>query len=413
MRQVLKKASCRRKLFLFFIEKSVIIVYNENKHTGRKDVFKMGLLAMQLRRKRNGFDSILLYITILAALMGLAAVYSATLSYGGITGIAVQCGAFLVGTALMLALSFFDYEQYNLLAVPIFLVSISLLVLVLLIGTGADEVGAKSWIRFGPIGIQPAEIAKVGFIITFGYHLKRADKKINSIPTLLGLLLHLCSYLSLIMLQPDAGSAMVFCFIFIVLVFTAGLSFRYIIPIGAAGTAALPFIYKFLLSPYQKHRIQVFLNPELDPLGTGYNVIQSKIAVGSGGLFGKGYLHGTQNQLGFLPAKHTDFIFSTIAEEFGFIGAIAVAAVLFIIIARCFAVAARSQNNFGRYIASGIGAMLLFHTFENIGMCIGLMPVTGIPLPFFSYGGTAMLTNLVAIGLVLSVSRRNKGSLYI
>lgn len=373
----------------------------------------MGLLAMQLRRKRSGFDSVLLYITILASLMGLVAVYSATLSYGGITNIAVQCGAFFVGTALMLALSFFDYEQYNLLVVPIFLVSIFLLVLVLLIGTGADEVGAKSWIRFGPIGIQPAEIAKVGFTITFGYHLKRVDKKINSIPTLLGLLLHLGVFLALILMQPDAGSAMVFCFIFIVLIFAAGLSFKYIIPIGVIGAASLPFVYKFLLSPYQKHRIQVFLNPELDPLGRGYNVIQSKIAVGSGGIFGKGYLNGTQNQLGFLPAKHTDFIFSTIAEEFGFIGAVAVAVVLFVIISRCFMVASRSQNNFGRYVAAGVGAMLLFHTFENIGMCIGLMPVTGIPLPFFSYGGTSMLTNLVAVGLVLSVSRRNKGSLYI
>ncbi len=373
----------------------------------------MGSLAWQLRRKRSGFDTLLMYFTILASMMGLVAVYSATLSYGTVTSIAVQAGAFVVGAVAMVILSRFDYEQYNLMVIPIFAVSIFLLVLVLLIGTGADEVGAKSWIRFGPVGIQPAEIAKVGFIITFGYHLSKKEKTINKFSTLLSLGAHLLVFLALIMLQPDAGSAMVFVFVFLVLLFTAGLSLKIIIPALILGAASLPFIYKFALSPYQQHRIEVFLNPELDPLGKGYNVIQSKIAVGSGGLFGKGYLNGTQNQLGFLPAKHTDFIFSTIAEEFGFIGAIVVATVLIVIISRCFMVAARSQNKFGRFIATGVGAMLLFHTLENIGMCVGLMPVTGIPLPFFSYGGTSMLTNLVAIGLVLSVSKRNKGSIYL
>ena len=183
--------------------------------------------------------------------------------------------------------------------------------------------------------------------------------------SLIMLVLHLSAYLALIMLQPDAGSAMVFCFMFIVLMFIAGLSFKIIIPTAVLGAASMPVIYKFMLGDYQRHRINVFMNPEMDPLGNGYNVIQSKIAVGSGGLFGKGYLQGT------------------------------------------------CKNEFGRFTAAGVGAMLLFHTAENVGMCIGLMPVTGIPLPFFSYGGTSMLTNLVAIGLVLSVSRRNKGTLYL
>ncbi len=373
----------------------------------------MGQLSRQLKRRRNGFDGILMYITIITSIMGLFAVYSATLSLGGISNILVQTGAFIVGTAAMISLSYFDYEQYNLLALPIFIFSMAILVLVLLIGTGADEVGAKSWIRFGPVGIQPAEIAKLGFVITFGYHLSKKEKTINTLGTLFGLFVHLLAYLVLIMLQPDAGSAMVFGFMFIVLLFLSGLSYKIILPAVGIGAASLPFIYKFALSPYQQHRIQVFLNPEMDPLGKGYNVIQSKIAVGSGGFFGKGYLEGTQNQLGFLPAKHTDFIFSTIAEELGLIGALVVVALLLVIITRAFMIAARSNNSFGRNIAAGVGAMLLFHTIENVGMCIGLMPVTGIPLPFFSYGGTSMLTNLVAVGLVLSVSRRNKGSLSI
>ncbi|MDO4617993.1 MAG: rod shape-determining protein RodA [Clostridia bacterium] len=366
-----------------------------------------GLLS-KIKGKLATFDSMLLFEVLLISVMGLVAVYSATYSFGSLTSILVQTGAFAIGVIIMMTLSRFDYEQFNLLTLPIFGASVFLLVLVLLIGTGADEVGAKSWIRFGPIGIQPAEIAKVGFIITFSYHLKKKEKSLNTFKTLVGLLVHVGIFLALIMLQPDAGSAMVFCFIFAVLLFMAGLSWKIVVPVIAAGTMSIPFIYKFLLSPYQQYRIQVFLNPELDPLGKGYNVIQSKIAVGSGGLLGKGYLQGTQNQLGFLPAKHTDFIFSTFAEEFGFVGAILVVTLLVLIIIRCFVISAKSRNSFGKYIAAGVGAMLLFHTLENVGMCIGLMPVTGIPLPFFSYGGTSMLTNLTAIGLVLSVSRRNK-----
>ena len=143
-------------------------------------------------------------------------------------------------------------------------------------------------------------------------------------------------------------------------------------------------------------------------MGDGYNVIQSKIAVGSGQLWGKGYLQGTQNQMGYLPTKSTDFIFSVFSEEFGFVGAIVIVALLFWLIFRCFRAAQSSDNSYGRYIATGVGAMLLFHVFENVGMCIGLMPVTGIPLPFISYGGTSLITNMVAIGLVLSVTYHNK-----
>lgn len=368
----------------------------------------MGNRLTNLKKRMSLFDSVLLYEVIIACVMGLLAVYSATYSFGSMTSIIVQSGAFILGVVFMMILSRFDYEQFNLLTKPIFLACVFLLVLVLIIGTGADEVGAKSWIRFGPIGIQPAEIAKVGFIITFSYHLKKKEKSINTFKTLAGLLVHLGVFLGLIMLQPDAGSAFVFCFISIVLLFMAGLSYKIIVPSLVLGAVSLPFIYKFLLNPYQQNRIEVFLNPELDPMGKGYNVIQSKIAVGSGGLFGKGYLEGTQNQLGFLPAKHTDFIFSTFAEEFGFIGALVVVIVLVLIISRCFMISSKSRSVFGKYISAGVGAMLLFHTLENVGMCIGLMPVTGIPLPFFSYGGTSMLTNLIAIGLVLSVSRRNK-----
>jgi len=350
-------------------------------------------------------DTSLLIAVILACIAGLAAIYSATLSFGSSTNVIVQGGAFAVGLLVMFFLNKVDYEQYGYLSKYIYMFSCALLILVLIIGKSGDW-GAQSWIRIGPVGIQPSEIAKIGFILTFSYHLTLVEEKINDPLTLLGLVAHMGILVFLIMLQPDAGSAMVFGFIFIVLVFVAGISWKYIISAGILGLLSLPLIYFFLLSPYQQHRIQVFFNPELDKLNSGYNVIQSKIAVGSGEFFGKGYLAGTQNQLGVLPTKHTDFIFSTIAEEWGFIGAAVIVILLFFIIYRCIKASKNAASSYGKYICLGVSAMLIFHTFENIGMCIGLMPVTGIPLPFISYGGTSLLTNMTAMGIVLSITRR-------
>ncbi len=366
-----------------------------------KKVAKHSVILME-------FDWVLFVLPILLSVFGIICIYSATRTLNTNTNVIVQSGSFVIGTAVMLLTCFFDYEQFKNLIKPIFAFAVGILILVLLIGIGGEEVGATSWIRFGAIGIQPSEIAKICFIITFSYHLSLVDHKINKLLTLLGLLLHLGVIVALIMLQPDMGSTMVFLFMFICLLFVAKLSYKYILPIGAAGIASLPLIYKYVLSDYQRDRIQVFFNPEIEPLGRGYHVIQSKIAVGSGQLWGQGYLEGMQNQMGYLPTRHTDFIFSVISEEFGFIGASLLVFALFFLIYRCFRVAQKADNTFGRYICVGVGAMLLFHTFENIGMCIGLMPVTGIPLPFVSYGGTAMLTNMAAIGLVMSVAYHNK-----
>lgn len=352
-------------------------------------------------------DWLLFCVTAMLSIFGIIIIYSATRTLETNTNVIVQSGAFAVGTVILFAVCFFDYEQLKSLIKPIYIFSVVILIAVLLFGISGSW-GARSWIRFGSIGIQPSEIAKVCFIITFAYHLSKVEDNINKIIVLIGLLLHLLIIVGLIMLQPDMGSTLVFIFMFICMIFTAKISWKYIIPVFAAGTLSLPLIYKFVLSEYQQKRIQVFLNPDLDPLDRGYNVIQSKIAVGSGQLWGKGYLQGTQNQLGYLPTKYTDFIFSVISEEFGFIGAILVAAALFVIIWRCFKTAQKADNPFGRYICVGVASMLLFHAFENMGMCIGLMPVTGIPLPFVSYGGTSMVVNLIAIGLVMSVSYHNK-----
>lgn len=364
-----------------------------------------GIYKQPLAEKKT--DWLLVSLVFILSVFGIVMIYSATRTLKTNSNVIIQSASFVLGSVLMLVLSRFDYEQLKHMSKYIYIFAVLILVAVLLFGISGTW-GARSWIRFGAIGIQPSEIAKVCFIITFSYHLSKVEESINKIPVIFGLLLHVGLLTGLILLQPDLGSVLVFIFMFAAMLFTAKISWKYIAAALTAGVVSVPLIYKFILSEYQQKRIQVFLNPDLDPLNRGYNVIQSKIAVGSGQFWGKGYLRGTQNQFGFLPTKYTDFIFSVISEELGFIGAIFVTVMLFAVILRCFQTARKADNTFGRYICVGTASMLLFHTFENIGMCIGLMPVTGIPLPFISYGGTAMLTNLIAIGLVLSVSRNNK-----
>lgn len=366
-----------------------------------KSVSKKSVILME-------FDWLLFILTVALSVFGIVMIYSATRTLQSNTNVVVQSAAMIIGCTLMIAICFFDYEQLKNLIKPIYIFAVAILILVLIIGIGENEWGAKSWIRFGTIGVQPSELAKVCFVVTFSYHLSKVHDDINKPLTIIGLLLHIGVFLGLISLQPDVGSALVFIFMFICLMFVAKLSYKYIIPIGTVSIASLPLIYKYALAEHQQKRIQVFLNPELAPLKEGYNVIQSKIAVGSGQLWGKGYLQGTQNQMGYLPTKHTDFIFGVISEELGFIGSMIVVAALFLLIYKCFKTAQKADNAFGRYICVGVGAMMLFHVFENVGMCIGIMPVTGIPLPFLSYGGTSLVINMIAIGLVLSVSYHNK-----
>ncbi len=353
------------------------------------------------------FDWLLLLFVIAAAVIGIVIIYSATRSYGTNSNVVVQSAAGCIGIAAMLLLCFFDYEQFGNIVRYIYLFAVFILIIVLFFGTAGDW-GARSWIRFGSIGLQPAELAKVCFVITFSWHLSKVEDRVNKPTVLLGLIVHVVVLVGLILFEPDMGSAMVFIFMFACMLFIAKLSYKYILPVLGVGIVSLPFIYKYVLDEFQQQRINVFINPDSDPLGRGYNVIQSKIAVGSGQLWGKGFLQGTQNQMGYLPTKSTDFIFSVFSEEFGFVGAVIIVCLLFLIVFRCFRAARKADNTFGRYLCTGIGAMFLFHVFENVGMCIGLTPVTGIPLPFISYGGTSLVTNMIAIGLVLSVTYHNK-----
>lgn len=356
----------------------------------------------------KGMDIFLLVITLLCIVYGIIMISSAVRSYdASFKFILIQGLGIVLGLIVMLVISKIDYEYYSDFSFLIYIVCILMLVAVLGFGTGLESTGSKSWIRFGPVGVQPSEFVKLGFILTFSKHLSRVDD-VNRPKNIIFLSLHLMLLVGLIMLQPDFGTTMVFICIFVGMMFLAGIGRKYIIGAIISVLVLVPLAWFFFLKPYQKDRILVFLNPESDPLGAGYHVIQSKIAIGSGGIFGKGLFKGTQTQLDILPVKHTDFIFAVIGEELGLVGAVLCLLLLFTLVLRCIYIAVKSKDKFGRYIATGVAFMFMAHLFENIGMCVGLMPVTGIPLPFFSYGGSSIVTNLIAIGLVQSVYRKGR-----
>ncbi len=361
-----------------------------------------------LRNYFKELDYILIVIAGILALLGLLLIASATRSAESSRQILVQSIAMCLGILAMFVVAGIDYEDYSDIAKYLYIGSILILIVVLLFGQGKDETGSNSWIRFGSIGIQPSELVKISFCITFSIQLSKARETINAPKTLLKLFLHFAILAGLVILQNDTGTALVFLFMFLSMLFSAGLSFKYIIAGVLAFLAFTPLAWFVLMKPYQRERILVFLNPERDATGSGYQVLQSKIAIGSGEFSGRGYMQGPQNQLSMLPEKETDFIFGVVGEEFGFIGTTIIILLLALLIIRCITIGKQSKDDTGFFMCIGIAAMFAFHTFENIFMCIGLMPVTGIPLPFLSYGGSSILTNFLAIGLVLSVWSRRR-----
>lgn len=272
--------------------------------------------------------------------------------------------------------------------------------------------GVQGWFTIEQLdrAIQPAELTKICIIIMLAKVVSE-DMDVNgrlcSFSAILKAVLLCMAPAVLVMIQPDFGSAFVYICIMVFMFFAAKISWGYILAALGVVAAGAPIAYFFLLDEYQKKRIDVFLDPALDPQGSGYNVSQSKIAVGSGQLFGKGYFSsGTLAQLRFVPERHTDFVFAGIVEGLGFVGGTVLIAAFFLLVFRWLWIAAHARDNFGSLIVVGVAGMLITHVFENIGMTIGLMPVTGIPLPFISYGGSNLLTNMIAVGLVENVWMR-------
>ncbi len=352
------------------------------------------------------FDYKLFITTLILCGFGLLMLYSATLSFPPATSgkiLKTQVASTILGFIAIFVLMSMDYQLLGEFYIPIYILSNFLLVLVLLFGTGADQWGATSWLKIGPITFQPSEFVKVGLIISLSKFIDNHKESLNEPVTLAKILAFAMFPVLLILKQPDAGTAMVFIFFIAVMLFTAGLDWKYIWSAIVAGFLSLPVLW-FRLDKYQKDRIFDFLDPERDAAGTGYQALQGRIAIGSGKFLGRGLFKGVQNQYQYIPQKQDDFIFPVIVEELGFLGGIFLIIMYFIFLKRLIEIARESTDLFGSLMVIGFAAILVFHIFENIGMTIGVMPVTGIPLPFMSHGGTFQLVNLVSVGIALSVA---------
>lgn len=367
------------------------------------------------RRLLKNLDYSLVAAVLAMCAMGLVIVYSAT--RGGIGQEASsdplyflrkQLAAFVIGSACVLAILTMDYNIARRAHLALYLGTLGLLLLVLLVGRRIS--GAQSWFRIGPVALQPSELAKVSVILTLANHLAEGD--IRSRRGLITAFLHVALPSGLVLLQNDLGTAIIFVGMTFAMVYVAGARTKDLVAIVAAGALISPVVFFFGFKDYQRARILTFLNPYADPTGTGYNVIQSTIAIGSGKFFGKGLFRSTQARLNFLPAHHTDFIFSVIGEELGFIGGITVLALYAFILWRCLQTAIAAKDMFGRLVATGVMSMVLVHVLINVGMTMSLMPVTGIPLPFLSYGGSSLMANLIAIGFVLDIYMRRQKILF-
>ncbi|RQD69736.1 MAG: rod shape-determining protein RodA [Tindallia sp. MSAO_Bac2] len=352
-------------------------------------------------------DFSLIIIVLMICIYGVVIISSSTLNHrlGPAHFIRSQITSITIGLIAMAGMMFVNYKTLKRLALPIYLVSNALLLMVLMVGVGQEDWGASRWIRIGGIGFQPADFVKIGLIICLAKIVDDQRDFINQPITLFKIIGFMLLPLSLIMMQPDLGTTLVLASIIFGVLFMAGLRYKYIFIGAVVGLLTMPVFWN-LLEDYQRTRVLIFLNPEMDPMGAGYQIIQSKRAVGAGMLRGQGLYSGTQSQYGFLPERHTDFVFSVIAEELGFIGASILLFLFIAMLVKCVYIAMNAKDDFGMFLVVGVVFMLAFHIFINVGMAIGLMPVTGKPLPFISHGGTFMLTNFMAIGLVLNVYMR-------
>jgi len=365
------------------------------------------------KRLSKNIEWIILIATVLLSIIGLFAIYSATAStkheefYKQLMWLGVS-------VPVMIALIIIDYDQLS-KAIPA-LYGLSLLSLVAVLFTKPIG-GATSWFVIGSISVQPSEFSKIIFIITIALLIAKIKKNnendINKPLKLMQVLAVAAIPLLLILKQPDYGTGSAFVFALLCMLFTAGISKKYIITGILLVIIIIPLLYFFVLPPHAKQRIQVFLNPAVDPRGSGYNLTQSKIAIGAGQLTGMGYLKGNQTQLGFLYPKSTDFIFSVIGEELGFVVAGSIIILYVVLITKSISIAKTARDELGSLIASGITGIFFFHMLENIGMTIGMLPITGVPLPFVSYGGSSLLSNFIMIALLLNISGRRQKNIFI
>lgn len=358
------------------------------------------------RRLIKNFGWPILVLTVVFCAIGLINLYSASY-HTGLSTFKKQVLWISIGIVVMMGVSFANYLLLNRYALHIY--GISLLLLVIVIFFGKEVSGSQSWISLGPVALQPSEFIKISLILVIArfYHNDFEDGpySIKDLVKPLGLTLVL---FFLVLVQPDLGTS-------IMIVLISGSMFLFMgvkrkslaIILLTLAVIAIP-AWNVFLKGYQKDRILTFVDPSVDPLGSGYNSIQSQIAVGSGKFAGKGFLSGTQTQLRFIPAQKTDFAFSVLAEEWGFVGSAATLLIYFLLIIYILDTASSAKDKFSMLTAFGIASLFFWHTLINIGMVLGLLPIVGVPLLLFSYGGSSVLTSLIAIGIVLGIKMRQK-----
>ena len=355
---------------------------------------------MSLGEKLWQINWSLVVLTVLIALVGFAMLYSAA-NGNADPWASRQILRFSVGLAIMLAIALIDVRVLFRYAYLIYFGTLGLLVAVELIGSSG--MGAQRWIDLKFMQLQPSELMKVAIVLALAryFHGLSAEEIGRPFYLVVPIVLTLAPA-GLVLKQPDLGTAAMLLMVGTAVFFCAGVRLWKFAVVGFLGLSAIPIGWQFLHA-YQRQRVLTFLNPENDPLGAGYHVLQSKIALGSGGLFGRGFLQGSQSHLNFLPEKQTDFIFTMLAEEFGMIGGLSLLGLYAILLIYGLAIALRSRNQFGRLLAVGVTCNLFLYVFINIAMVMGLLPVVGVPLPLISYGGTAMLTVMGALGILMSV----------
>ncbi|RKY39891.1 MAG: rod shape-determining protein RodA [Candidatus Omnitrophota bacterium] len=350
-------------------------------------------------------DFPLIFISLLISSLGLIFLKSATYTCSS-DYLSKQMIWLSLGILSWVVILKIGYQQLAEFSPLLYLINLSLLLFLLF--AGSPKLGAQRWLHFKFITFQPSEFFKVVLILFLSRHLSLSPyysaKELKELLVCAGFTL---VPMLLIVKQPDLGTSLVLGFLFLLIIYLWGIRIKYLIFLILTALISSPLLWH-LLKEYQKKRLLIFLNPHLDPLGAGYTVIQSKIAIGSGGMWGKGWLAGTQSQLNFLPEHHTDFIFSVIGEEWGFVGAGFLLLLYLFLILRAIRIAKLSKDEEGRLIAGGIAGMFLLHIFINVGMSMGIMPITGLPLLLISYGGSSLLTTFCAIGILLSIDRARR-----
>jgi rod shape determining protein RodA len=378
-------------------------------------VFERPSLWQRVRPVLLGFDAWLMLAVLLLAAAGLVVMYSAGYDHG--TRFSGHARNMLLGLVVLLLVSQVPPQRLMALAVPLYALGIALLVATALFGI--TKKGATRWLDVGVAVIQPSEIMKLALPMTLAWWFDKREGQLRAADFAVAAGLLLLPF-ALIVKQPDLGTSLLVLSAGLFVIFFAGLPWRLIVPVlalGAAGVVALiafgdamcqPGVDWVVLKEYQKHRVCTLLDPMSDPLGKGFHVIQGMIAIGSGGLWGKGFMNGTQTHLEFIPERTSDFIFAALAEEFGLAGVVALLIGFAFLIVRGLAIAADAPTVFSRLLAGAISLMLFTYVFVNMGMVSGILPVVGVPLPFVSYGGTAMVTLGLSLGMLLSIAKSRR-----